>query len=54
MPGSASTWGSCRNTGPIRGISSMPVIYLDPTDLMSGGKMYVISCATRPYGHGNA
>jgi hypothetical protein len=34
---------SCTNNGPVLGINSTPVIRLDPTDLTSGGTMYVMS-----------
>jgi hypothetical protein len=32
----------CGNNGPVLGISSTPVIHLDPADLTSGGTMYVM------------
>jgi hypothetical protein len=44
----------CGNNGPVLGISSTPVIHLDPTDLTSGGTMYVISYAARPCGDAKA
>jgi hypothetical protein len=44
----------CGNNGPVLGISSTPVIHLDPTDLTSGGTMYVMSNAARPCGHAKA
>jgi hypothetical protein len=34
---------NCGNNGPVVGISSTPVIHLDPTDPTSGGTMYVMS-----------
>jgi hypothetical protein len=34
---------NCGNNGPVVGINSTPVIHLDPTDLTSGGTMYVMS-----------
>jgi hypothetical protein len=33
---------NCGNNGPVLGISSTPVIHLDPADLTSGGTMYVM------------
>jgi len=34
---------NCGSTGPVMGISSTPVIHLDPTDPTSGGTMYAMS-----------